>query len=85
MRRPNRFSPTVPRVAAAAATFVLFAGMLFWTKFKVIHPMPRSAYAEPDPEDSRNADDTGADADGGADGPDAQAPSGREDGTRNAP
>lgn len=25
----------------------LFAGMLFWTKIRIIEPIPRSAYADP--------------------------------------
>ena len=27
--------------------FVLFAGMLFWTKLRLVSDIPRSAYAEP--------------------------------------
>lgn len=26
----------------------LFAGMLFWTKLRLVHHIPRSAYADPD-------------------------------------
>lgn len=28
--------------------FALFAGMLFWTKLRVVENIPRSAYAEPE-------------------------------------
>lgn len=33
-----------------ACSVALFAGMLFWAKLRVIHDIPRSAYAVPDGE-----------------------------------
>lgn len=35
------------RPAGAVFIFVLFAGMLFWTKLRLVSDIPRSAYAVP--------------------------------------
>ena len=35
------------RNAIALGVFALFAGMLFWTKLRVVESIPRSAYAVP--------------------------------------
>jgi len=40
-----------------AAVFVLFAGMLFWTKLRVVRDIPRSAYAVPGEEDEASKGD----------------------------
>ena len=39
--------PKWHRPAAAVGVFVLFAGMLFWTKLRLVSDIPRSAYAVP--------------------------------------
>lgn len=41
--------------------------MLFWTKLKVTHPLPRSAYAEPEPREEAG-DDAGGKTAGDPDG-----------------
>jgi hypothetical protein len=66
--RVRRFAVRFAGPAAAA----LFVGMLFWAKLRVVETIPRSAYADPDPEqasvvegvDGDASDATGPDADG---------------------
>lgn len=42
--------------------FVLFAGMLFWTKLRVVQDLPRSAYAEPKLVERPTSEDAPVDA-----------------------
>ena len=35
------------RAFGGLAVFALFAGMLFWTKLRLVSDIPRSAYADP--------------------------------------
>lgn len=49
---PDRSPETRRALRGALVAFglVLFAGMLFWTKLRVIENIPRSAYADPEAE-----------------------------------
>ncbi|MBZ0172425.1 MAG: hypothetical protein K8E66_08605 [Phycisphaerales bacterium] len=61
------------RPAGAIFVFVLFAGMLFWTKLRLVSDIPRSAYAVPkdnQPDQDRAAPDERPDRE--ADAPDEQ-------------
>ena len=44
----------------AFGVFVLFAGMLFWTKLRLVSDIPRSAYAVPKEQQDANPDDGAA-------------------------
>lgn len=47
--KPTKWAP-VWRVAGVVGVFVLFAGMLFWTKLRLVSDIPRQAYAVPEEE-----------------------------------
>lgn len=51
------------RVAGVLGVFVLFAGMLFWTKLRLVSDIPRQAYAVPEEEEAADdPTDSGFDA-----------------------
>jgi hypothetical protein len=45
-RRSDRHGPSW-KTAAVLGAVALFAGMLFWTKLRLVSDIPRSAYAVP--------------------------------------
>lgn len=47
MSSTSSSSRRLRRYAASLGIFVLFAGMLFWTKLRLVSDIPRSAYAVP--------------------------------------
>ena len=55
--------PKWHRPVAALGVFVLFAGMLFWTKLRLVSDIPRSAYAVPGEESAEPIADPAADED----------------------
>ena len=69
----------------------LFAGMLFWAKLRVIHDIPKSAYAVPDAnvsdrvEDIDGASDREADAQDDAELRSSRATDGGVDADRHPP
>ena len=71
------------RYAASLGVFVLFAGMLFWTKLRLVSDIPRSAYAVPG-ENADKPQDTTAQPDSEVETDEDEAPD-DEDGDREHP
>jgi len=65
--KPRRVTLAWRKTLGGLAVFALFAGMLFWTKLRLVSDIPRTAYAVP-PEE-RDGRDGASENEAGGDQP----------------